>query len=90
VERFDDGEGWTFGAKGIPELAGHVRRIIIEKDDGPRVRKVGEAERVARAILARAREIAPEHLASLVDVAAAELGEADGADLRAWIERLEG
>ncbi len=90
VERFDEGEGWTFGTKGIPELSGHVRRIIIEKDDGPRVRKVGEAERMARAILARARQVAPEQLSELVEVAAAELGEADGVELRNWIERKEG
>ncbi len=87
VERFDDGEGWTFGARGIPDLANHVRRIIIEKDDGPRVRKIGDAERMARLILGQAKQLAPKALPALVDVASAELGEPDGSALRAWIEQ---
>lgn len=87
VERFDDGEGWTFGAKGIPTLEGHVRRIIIEKDDGPRVRKIGDAERMARVILARARELAPKALPGLVEAAAVELGGSDADELRRWVEK---
>jgi hypothetical protein len=90
VERFDDGEGWTFGTSGIPPLEGTVRRIIIEKDDGPRVRKIGEPERMARLLLAKAHELAPELLPSLVGMAAVELGEPDGSELRAWVERLSG
>jgi hypothetical protein len=89
VEHFDEGEGWTFGTTGIPALEGHVRRIIIEKDDGPRVRKVGEAERMARLLLSRVRELAPAALAELTELAASDLGSDDGAALRRWIERDE-
>jgi len=87
VERFDDGESWTFGSRGIPDLVNHVRRIIIEKDDGPRVRTIGDAERMARVILGRAKDLAPKALSGLVDVAALELGEPDGSALRAWVDR---
>jgi hypothetical protein len=88
VACFDDGEGWTFGTTGIPPLEGHVRRIIIEKDDGPRVRRIGDPERMARVLLAKAHELAPDALPSLVELAAVELGEPDGSELRAWVERL--
>lgn len=85
VEHFDDGESWTFGTTGIPPLAGHVRRIVIEKDDGPRARKVGPAEKMARVLLVCARELAPDALEALTEAAVAELGEADGAALRQWL-----
>ncbi len=87
VERFDDGESWTFGTTGIPVIEGHVRRIIIEKDDGPRVRQIGDAERMARVLIDKAREVAPDGLPSLVDVAVAQLGEPDGAAFRRWAEK---
>ena len=90
VERFDEGEGWTFGTTGIPALEGCVRRIIIERDDGPRVRKIGEAEAMARLLLGKAQELAPEAVPALVEQAAIELGEPDGGELRAWVERLQG
>ncbi len=86
VDNFDAGEGWTFGTRGLPDLVGHVRRIIIEKDDGPRVRQIGDAERMARLLLTKARELAPGAVPELVDLAVAELGRDDGEALRRWAE----
>lgn len=85
VEAFDQGSSWTFGTTGFPAIKGHVRRIIVEKDDGPRQRKLGEGERVARAILGRARALSPEHLDELARAAAGELGAEAAAALEAWI-----
>jgi hypothetical protein len=87
VERFEEGETWTFGTTGIPALKGHVRRIIIEKDDGPRQRKLSEGERVARAILGRARELGVQALPELLEAAGDELGAEELAELRGWLER---
>jgi hypothetical protein len=85
VSRFEDGEGWTFGTVGFPELKGHVRRIIIERDDAPRVRPLTDGERVARAVLARAREVAPEALPALLEAARGELEPAEITALEDWL-----
>ncbi len=86
VECFDDGDSWTFGSSGIPPIKGHVRRIIVEKDEGPQQRKLGEGEQVARAILTRARELTPDHLADLAAAATAELSAEAGEALTAWLD----
>ncbi len=86
VESFDEGSSWTFGTTGIPPIKGHVRRIIIEKDEGPRQRKLSEGERVARAMLECAREVAPEHVDDLAGAAAAELSVEGAKALEAWLE----
>ncbi|MFH1463955.1 MAG: hypothetical protein ABIO70_06195 [Pseudomonadota bacterium] len=86
VRRFEEGEGWTFGTVGFPELKGHVRRIIIEKDDAPRARPLTEGERVARAVLARAREVAPEAVDALLAAAGEELGTREHDALKAWLD----
>ena len=86
VESFDDGDTWTFGTTGIPPIKGHVRRIIVEKDDGPRQRKLSEGERVARAILGRAVELSPEQVDALAQAAVGELGAEAATALEEWLE----
>ena len=86
VETFDEGSRWTFGTTGIPPIKGHVRRIIVEKDDGPRQRKLSEGERVARAILGRAVELSPEQVDALAQAAVGELGAEAATALEEWLE----
>jgi hypothetical protein len=93
VERFSEGEGWTFGRGG--GLKGRVAVIRVERDHGASEARLHAAERVARAVLAEAARRAPDALPALVEAAAsalvAELSEeglADaaerGRDLRGW------
>ena len=86
VERFEEGEGWTFGTVGIPSLVGHVRRIILEKDDGQKSARLQPAQRVARAILERARQVAPDALPALAEAARAELPVAESTRLQEWLD----
>lgn len=93
VARVEDGQGWTFGQVGPVPLKGAVRRIIVEKDGEPRgsgpapapERALGEGERVARAVLLRARELGPEAVQALLDAACAALAPDEAQALRAWI-----
>jgi hypothetical protein len=86
------GSGWSFGRFRTIGLKGRVQLIRIDRDDGSDDVALSEGERVARAILDRARAVAPEALDALAAEADAALRDADPkrgparADaLRAWL-----
>lgn len=85
VERFADGEGWTFGRSGSRSLKAHVVAIRLERDEGG-ARPMHPAERVARALLAAAE--AGSDVEALRAEAVRILGELHPEE-RDWSERLD-
>lgn len=99
VERLEEGTDWTFGRTGSVTLKDHVVLIRVERDqeagaegspdDAPQER-VSDAQRVARALLERALEVAPDAVADLALAARAVLSPADALALEMWLDRQRG
>jgi len=89
VVGLDRGQGWTFGKLGRPKLKGSVRLIVVERSDAAQAVQLREAERLARVVLRRAHELAPETVPELARCASEALGDVErGRALEEWVEEL--